>query len=382
MGVDSLDYFIGTSLARESGEFTGHSDFSGEQLSGLKSLDISTMTEIRGISKLKNLENLNILCMDSTEYSSDKVIDYSEISNLDSLKSLIIVNNLHVEKLDVSNLESLERIILVANYNLKEIIGIEKLTKLNRVVIVGNDIKSFRNIQTYISNTKNTQINILDYKIFNSIYKDYDSYKYLLKMSMGYDTNLCFAEKIGIGEIFIYSFSMIDEVNIKAEIILGSIINNNMTTEEKVLAVYKYVVSHLTYDYEALEERAQAILSGSQKIHTYYNRYKQINSSYQAFTKGKVVCEGYANMFNFLLNKLGIESHTVYSNVKGVNDYKEGLFNHAANIAKIEDEYYYFDTQLEKSIDRLEFFKKTREEFEQTHNISLSTQFDQKGKKR
>lgn len=374
MNVNNLDYFIGVALARQLKEFVGYSDFTEKQLLELKSLSISTITDISNIKALKNLESLSITCMDSMEYKQEEFIDYGKLNSLTKLKSLVIANNLHIQKLDVSNLENLEVLIIVSNNNLEEIIGLENLKKLKRVVIVGNNIRQIPNVKQYIENTKKSDINILDYKIFNNICSNLSDYKFLSEVEMAYDTNLSFAEKIGIGEIFTYSFNMINKMNDMARVVLQNIIDDNMSDEEKILTVYQYVVDHLIYDHEELRKRREFILSTSGKISTYENRYKYINSSYEAFMSGKVVCEGYVNMLNFLLNKLNIESRTVYSSVKGSEDYTPGVYNHAANAIKIDNEWYFFDSQLEDNSYNLKFFKKTEEEFRKTHDISLSVQ--------
>lgn len=371
--MDNLNYFIGTELFRKFHKFVGYSDFTEKDLLKLQTLNISTTTSIVGISKLKNLEELNILFFDPLEYSYDMIIDYNELSNLKQLKSLIIANNGHIKTLDLSSFENLERLILVSNANLEEIIGLDKLKKLNRVVIVGNNIKNISNIQEYIKNTQNTAINILDYKIFISIYNEPANYKFLSDMELTYDTNLTFAEKIGIGEIFTYSFNMINKMNEMAEVIIKNIINKEMTDEQKVLALYRYVVENLTYDYDRLEKRADYVYS-DHKIPTYDNNHKYINSSYEAFISGKVICEGYVNMLNFLLSKLNIESRTVYCAVKNSKDYSAGYYDHSSIAIKLNNEWYYFDAQLETDSINLKYFKKTREEFSETHDFSPSSQ--------
>lgn len=374
MSIENLNYFIGTALLRQFNEFFGYDDFTEEELLKLKTLNISTTTDITGISKLKNLEELSVVLFDQIEYEYDGTIDYSELSRLSKLKSLIIANNIHIDKLNLSNLENLEILIIVSNGNLEEIIGLENLKKLKRVVIVGNNVKRLKNVQEYIKNTKDTEINILDYKIFNSIYEEPLAYRFLADTELAYDTNLTFAEKIGVGEIFTYSFNMINKMNAMAEIILVNITNRNMSEEEKVLAVYRYVIEHLTYDHERLDQRVNYVKDTHKKIPTYENNHKYINSSYEAFMTGRVVCEGYVNMINFLLNKLNIESRTVYCAVKESSDYHEGYYNHSANAIKLENEWYYFDAQLESDSKNLKFYKKTRKEISETHDLSPSAQ--------
>lgn len=372
MNINNLNYFIAAALSRSSGGLYERDDFTKEELLKLLSLSIGTTTSIEGISKLKNLQTLNIVSFDSIEYDYDQIIDYSELAGLQKLKSLVVANNAHIQRLDLTNLVNLETLIVVSNPNLVEIIGLENLTKLNRVVIVGNNVKEISGIEQYLGNTQTTEINVLDYKIFNSIYNNPTAYRLLHHMALSYETNVTFAEKIGIGELFTYSFNMINKMNAMAEVVLFNIVNDKMSDEEKVMAVYHYVIKNLTYDYERLGER-RSYIHEHNKIPTYENNHKYINSSYEAFRSGRVVCEGYVNMLNFMLNKLGIESRTVYCGVKLSSEYQSGLYNHSANAIKLDGQWYYFDAQLEDKKAELRYFKKTLEEFSETHELSPST---------
>ena len=78
-------------------------------------------------------------------------------------------------------------------------------------------------------------------------------------------------------------------------------------------------------------------------------------------------------MLNFMLNKLGIESRTIYCGVKASSEYTVGLYNHSANAIKLDGQWYYFDSQLEDKNGELRYFKKTLDEFSETHELSPST---------
>ncbi len=82
-----------------------------------------------------------------------KIINYDELNNLSNLETLTIINNQHIDKLDISNLSNLKRLILVSNYNLKQIIGLDKLKKLS-VLEIDNYIKSLGFHKTKASNFK------------------------------------------------------------------------------------------------------------------------------------------------------------------------------------------------------------------------------------
>ena len=86
------------------------------------------------------------------------------------------------------------------------------------------------------------------------------------------------------------------------------------TDYEKVKYVFETLIRNVAYDLEAPEN--QNIIS--------------------AFVYRRTVCQGYACATQYLLQQLGIESTVI----KGIADNE----NHAWNLVKLDDEYYYMDT--------------------------------------
>ena len=319
MDINKLDYFISEALSRQLGDTVDSSYFKKEMLESLTSLTINSLTPITTISRLKNLVSLNIIGQSHSEYALDEVIDYSEINNLNNLESLIVINDYHARQLNISNLKKLKILILVSNQNLENIIGLDKLKNLKHVVIVGNSIKNKEWLTKYIINTKETRVNILDYRLFSYVVKNKALKQLLYLMNARCETNLLFAEKIGVGEIFSYTYSMIDKVYTLAQQIIKENIKPEMTEKEKVKVLYNYVINHLEYDTEELRKRDNVILTDEKIIKVYKNKYKFINSSYRAFLEGKVVCEGYVNMLIYLLDLINVEARNVYCTVKNMN---------------------------------------------------------------
>lgn len=172
----------------------------------LETLTINLITSPKTISKLTNLKKLNIIGQTQREYEDNIVINYDEINELRNLNQLVIVNNYHIKCLDLSNLKDLEYLILVTNQNLEVINGLDQLQYLH-VVIVGSNIKNKEWLNSYISNTKKTRINILDYHLFNYIAKD-KNIKHKL-------------------------FEMIDEIYVLANKIIKENITDDKSEEEK-----------------------------------------------------------------------------------------------------------------------------------------------------
>lgn len=380
MSINNLDEFISEELSQRFGEEINGNYFTDKMLSWLENLTINSVTSPKTISKLINLKKLNIMGQTQGEYKNNVVIDYDEINELRNLEQLTIVNNYHIKSLDLSNLKKLQCLILVANQNLEVIKGLDQLKRLRHVVIVGSNIKNIEWLDSYISNTKKTRINVLDYRLFNYIAKDNNLQNKLFEMIGGCQSNLLFAEKIGVGEIFCYTYSMIDEIYTLANQIIKKNVSDDMSEKEKVRVLYNYVINHLDYDTEELEKRDNLILNDENVIKVYKNKYKYINSSYRAFTVGKVVCEGYVNMLIYLLSQIGIEARNVYCVVNNFSKSVDEYYNHSAIKIKIDGEWYYFDPQIEEKNQVNKYFMQTKEEFSVTHDILVTTELQEKQK--
>ncbi|MCQ2490573.1 MAG: hypothetical protein MJ079_03175 [Ruminococcus sp.] len=85
---------------------------------------------------------------------------------------------------------------------------------------------------------------------------------------------------------------------------------------DKILYVHDYIVDNTTYDYAG---------AASDKPGLYH-------TTYGCLVDGSAVCEGYAESFTLIMNKLGIESGICTGS------------NHAWNYVKLNGKYYWIDT--------------------------------------
>lgn len=107
-------------------------------------------------------------------------------------------------------------------------------------------------------------------------------------------------------------------IETKSNYIISKIIKPEMSEFEKELAIHDFLVLNTRYDVEN------------------YERGNIPTASYNVdgiLLKGVGVCEGYAQTFKMLLEKVGIESIIV----------SEPRINHAWNMVKIDGEYYHVD---------------------------------------
>ena len=109
-------------------------------------------------------------------------------------------------------------------------------------------------------------------------------------------------------------------LNEKVNAIISNYINNSMSEYQKIKAIHDYIVDHTKYDIENYNNNTIPFLS---------------YSAYGILVLGTGVCEGYAESFKLLCNKVGIHSIVV----SGHGDGGE----HAWNMVKIGDHYYQID---------------------------------------
>ena len=155
---------------------------------------------------------------------------------------------------------------------------------------------------------------------------------------------------------------------------LGNIVRSEYSEIEKTMAIYTYIVENIKYDYillkreKELRDKGQKIGKGESKI------LDGKQSSYNAFMKGEVVCEGYTNMMHYMLSTVGIESKTVCC--IGERDNKENDFvdrgeNHSVIRAKTGEDWYYYDPTWDAGQMQLRNVFKTKEEFEKNHTFTV-----------
>ena len=160
----------------------------------------------------------------------------------------------------------------------------------------------------------------------------------------------------------------------KCKEILGNIVRPEYSEIEKTMAIYTYIVENIKYDYillkreKELRDKGQKIGKGESKI------LDGKQSSYNAFMKGEVVCEGYTNMMHYMLSSVGIESKTAIC--IGKRDNKEVSFvdrgeDHSVIRIKTGKDWYYYDPTWDAGKMELRNVFKTKKEFERNHTFTV-----------
>ncbi len=101
-----------------------------------------------------------------------------------------------------------------------------------------------------------------------------------------------------------------DYVDRRVDKILSQIITSDMATVDKVKAVHDYIISNVAYDLSTTKFTA-----------------------YDALVSGKAVCQGYSLLGHKMLNKLGIPTRIISSQV----------MNHGWNLVNINDKWLHLD---------------------------------------
>ena len=93
----------------------------------------------------------------------------------------------------------------------------------------------------------------------------------------------------------LYSNDDIIKINNKIDEIIKSTIKDDMSDEDKVLAIHDYIINHTKYD--VLREKGTS-------------KYKS-NTAYGALIEGYAVCGGYADAMSLFLNRFNIKNYKI-----------------------------------------------------------------------
>lgn len=115
--------------------------------------------------------------------------------------------------------------------------------------------------------------------------------------------------------------------------LLPKIITNDMTDRTKIDTISKWIMDNVEYDYSLKNFDA-----------------------YLALTNGKVVCQGYAMLFDKMLEKAGIPSEIVLGDIKGIDG------GHAWNVVYVDGQWLHIDlTNIDEPINKPYYLRTAKE---------------------
>lgn len=114
--------------------------------------------------------------------------------------------------------------------------------------------------------------------------------------------------------------------------ICDDITKKEMSDEEKVRIISKYIVENTKYDYENYSKKVESVPRLSY-------------TPYGALKFGISVCEGYAELTQLMLNYVGVENQYISGFVKD----GEATEGHAWNLVKMDGKFYHLDNTWNES---------------------------------
>lgn len=228
---------------------------------------------------------------------------------------------------------------------------------------------------------KSNIVEAMENKELGTLRLDVDLYPKLKQMQPRLDSvieekyiNCKWTENVSEIEKNEYNTGQIVPMDRKCKEILGNIVRPEYSDIKKTMAIYAYIVENIKYD-DILLKKEKELKDKGEKIGKGVNKIlngKQ--SSYNAFMKGEVVCEGYTNMMHYMLSSVGIESKAV--SCIGKRDNGEESFvdrgeNHSVIRVKTGDDWYYYDPTWDAGKMELKNVFKTKEEFEKNHTFTV-----------
>lgn len=112
--------------------------------------------------------------------------------------------------------------------------------------------------------------------------------------------------------------------------IIKSIINSSMNQYARVKAIHDWIVKNVDYDYDGLLKQE----SQGQKLPD------SVYKAEGALCNKLAVCQGYAEAFELLCAKAGVQAYMIYGDAGNDTD---GWQSHAWNVVKIDGEWYQID---------------------------------------
>lgn len=370
-----------------------HSDylhFTLEQLSQIEELKIEGFESIDFLVYLPNLKRLQIKSEDYNQVIGDgtyqdnayfnQIKDFNVINSLVNLETLSIENDICIQVLDVSCLQKLKNVSLINNPNLETIIGLDRQHHLENVLMYGNNIKEFSNINDYLYNTLDAKTNILDSSIFFLMISSIEEAKKLNDVDLKGMIELEFAEKNGLVNYTTITVAQMTELYIKFYRLFQKKHLFQATDIEKIEYVFKYATNYISFAEEELQKREQLyrqLKQEYQEIPVYYRKnFGSLHNSFNTYHFKSGNCEGFVNLMRIMLHILNIPTENVQCHDR--RSQEMGL-NHSILRAKCDNIWLYYDATYDRK-HRKNFFGKTFQEMSEYLDLSVYEKMISEGK--
>ena len=211
---------------------------------------------LKGLEYCKNLEKLEITSPYNEYEKQNPSIDDSDIkiiSNLTSLKSLIISNQSNISWVYLDKLVNLEELSITRNANIDLVSGLENLKKIRELEIYGNvELYDLPHIVDLIES------NELDYLALDLL-----NYPEVSEIAgkLSKITSCYFMETVTSKKDVSYLRGAVSIFHGKCLRILSELLENCHDKKEMIILIERYLAENVTYDYEGrkLEKRYHVI---------------------------------------------------------------------------------------------------------------------------
>lgn len=336
-------------------------EFREEDLALIERLDIVNFKDIKDLIYFPNLKTLNLRSASYNDILPDlhyddcgiinHITDFSVLPSLKNLDTLVIENDVYIEELDLTGLDKLRTLIVVNNPRLSTLKGFEDLPGLNYVIMYGNAISSPIDMQRYIKNTRLTSTNIIDISMYLPMTGNTrEGAKKLKDFEIASVTNIKFAEKSGFLNFTKATPNNLYDMYMKLDTKLKRDKAYDLSDEDKVSYVFTYLLKNIGFARQAIEERDAEYAEAMSKYKEIPEQLKpglaSIHSGYRTYYFRGGNCEGIVNLMIFMLRMLGIEAHDVHCHDRR----SKGTFgsNHAIVRVHIDGKIYYCDPTFDR----------------------------------
>ena len=344
--------------------------FSYDELSTIKTITLSGVDSIDWLPMLPALEGIYIKNFDYRCVTPEGNYDnrfFNHISTeelndtlrkLPNLKELFIENDLNITYVDLSYNPELTTLFLQNNPELGAVYGLSNLHKLKNVTIYGNNIIEAEEFGSYIHNTLDAEVNLVDLGVLFAAIKDQptpedkmDFLEYLDLLNFKGLFNLTFTEKNGLNKYNLISLAEIKHL-VKNYVKLYKRQDLfEKDDETKINYVLKYIKNNIAFNKDGILERAEFVKSyGNEQgiVPDWGEKHMSyLHNSFSTFKLKRGNCEGIVNLMRIMLSILDIETEDVQCHDKR-SPVGSGT-NHAILRAKVNGKWFYFDPAFDKT---------------------------------
>ena len=127
--------------------------------------------------------------------------------------------------------------------------------------------------------------------------------------------------------------------------VVSSIINDEMSPEEKTEAIYHWMEEQCTY----ADEEWDALQEQHMRNEQLWKEFEDVNHAYGAIVNGKALCKGYASAYQLLCYMADVKAITV-------NGYLNGNIPHAWNMVYVDGKWYQVDCSSNQNTTGIPFY--------------------------